>query len=154
MEVLLQLNTAQLAKEKGFDIPCEYFYRCYVDSDEPDLYHYEEVRGSGFAYLRENKEDFEYSAPTQSLLQKWLREVHNLRVFCTFETIDDSETAWVWNIVSDNEKGKGKKKDTWDFYDRITSFDEGRMRWYNEYEDALEDGLFEALKLIPQKTKK
>lgn len=64
--------------------------------------------------------------PTQSLLQKWLREVHNLYVAVPY--------IWaykIFNIQKDNDEDLGNS---------IIS--------YASYEEALEAGLIEALKLI------
>jgi len=80
-------------------------------------------------------------------LQKWLREEHNIILIVKFETIDDSETAYTWNIIEYIEEGVGRKKDTWDFYKRTDYFSK-RMMWWKIYEEALEEGLKEALKLI------
>ena len=62
----------------------------------------------------------EYPAPTQSLLQKWLRDVHKKDVYCwpCESQIDDSNTTWT----------SGKAVGT--------------------YEEVLEVGLIEALKAI------
>lgn len=78
-------------------------------------------------------------APTQSLLQKWLREVHGINIFMSFKP----------NI----------KK--WDFIPYFMSMDakeyieynsnytkQNNKRRFDTYEDALEIGLQEALKLI------
>jgi hypothetical protein len=81
--------------------------------------------------------------PTQSLVQKWLREVHQIYVevntdcttspkFCYNITKfignpnDLSEKEWDWIILPNNENWGLRRK----------------------YENALEDGLKEALKLI------
>ena len=82
-----------------------------------------------------------------SLLQRWLREVHDIRVLIDFETIDDSETAYTFKIVKYLSEGKGRKKDTWDFYETTYSFTQGGG-WYKTYEEALELGLIKGLKLI------
>jgi hypothetical protein len=125
-EQLVTFKTAKLAKEKGFDIPCENFYTEYLDDDVTDLFNYEEQRGSGFAELYRNDKEFKYSAPTQSLLQKWLREIHNL-------------------IISVNYNHSIKKYcATFD----ETYYYEFPYDWYNTYEEALEEGLKEALLMI------
>lgn len=139
-EQLISFETAALAKEKGFDIDCKLFYST---KDRPPMAYNISAKES----LSDNPQYNKYMlAPTQSLLAKWLRDTHNIRVFCTFETIDDSETAWIWNIVSDNVEGKGRKKDTWDFYDRKDCFSE--MTWFEDYEECFEAGLYRALKSV------
>ena len=81
-------------------------------------------------------------------IQKWLRDVHKINLYISYEVIDDSEVAYVWNIIIDIPEGTGRKKDSWDFIKRISSFSEKYMMWYKNYEEALEAGLQEALKLI------
>ena len=126
-EQLISFNTAKLAKEKGFDIPCENFYVEYID-DDVDLFNYEEQRGSGYAELYRNNTEFKFSAPTQSLLQKWLREVHNIHIQIT--TDDGLEFGMCLNII-DNPDESGY----WIYFIKT-------------YEKTLEVGLYEALKLI------
>lgn len=141
-EQLVSLEAAKFAKEVGFNILC--FDYVDVHGEENSVMGF---IGDNFEEKYEYAKEFiDYYLPTQSLLQRWLREVHNIRVFVTFETIDNSETAWIWNITKDNLEGKGRKKDTWDFYDTYNSF--SKMSWFNIYEQALEVGLFEALRLI------
>ena len=151
METLITFKTAKLAKDKGFDI---YQKNVYVETLEHTL---EMGRGGDCTFpaheprILKNRGFDKWhivhcQAPSQSVLQKWLREEYNIRIFCTFETIDDSETAWVWDIVKDNIEGNGRKKDTWDFYDRWDSF--SYMMWWKDYEEAMEEGLFQALNLI------
>lgn len=60
---------AKLLKEKGFDEPCQYFYR--FDSDE--IY-----RGTVFTNTQIG-EKF-YNAPTIQVAMKWLREVHDIDI--------------------------------------------------------------------------
>ena len=129
-EELITFETAKLAKEKKFNIPCENFYIEYIDDDVADLFNYEEQRGSGYAELYRNNQEFKYSASTQSLLQKWLREVHDIHIeihnlsikwWFNLKEIDSNNSAM---FISDN---------------------------YDSYEEALEIGLQEALKLIPNK---
>ena len=63
--------------------------------------------------------------PTQSLLQRWLREVHSINVLIK------QGYGWEWYITKHNGIA--------------TKLHDGT---YNFYEEALEAGLLEALKLI------
>jgi hypothetical protein len=104
-EQLIEFNTSRLAKEKGFYIPCENFYIEYLN-DDVDLFNYEEQRGSGFAELYRNNKEFKFSAPTQSLLQKWLREVHNIDVECNKHYgINNNHKMYITTILN-NRKPK------------------------------------------------
>jgi len=114
-EELITFDTAKLAKEKGFNITTKSSFllrsqRLYKDMDCNN-----KVEG-----------DNEFvSAPTQSLLQRWLREVHNIHV---------------WGIPN-NEPS---------ICDGYVPIIQGKAKYgkYNTYEQALEAGLQEALKLI------
>lgn len=114
MEELISYETAKLAKEKGFtENTCDYFSkevennRTFSDAYNLPNYH--------------NSYDDRFSAPTQSLLQKWLREVHNIDVRV-------ANKYRYYHLVKDQQ-----------YFDRTT---------YDTYEQALEAGLLEALKLI------
>lgn len=113
-EQLITFETAKLAKEKGFDI----FKDCYSEKGE-------------LIPLREQVAKVElckYPAPTQSLLQKWLREVHHLHI-----EVRRDEDEWKPELY---EISHGNKHTPTGF------------KTYRTYEDALEIGLQEALKLI------
>jgi hypothetical protein len=79
------------------------------------------------------------SAPTQSLLQRWLREVHEIEVI-SYPIIVGSYSFKIYkfteiiNIIYLNGRSVSNKKDN-------------NKNWPN-YEEALEEGLQEALKLI------
>ncbi len=160
---LITFETAKLAKEKGFDVELKTAYiggKFFESEEEPNGYdgYYpsftSDFNKNGWSYNREglcstqepdNKKYFEAcSAPTQSLLQRWLREVHDIKLCISYTCIDDSEYAYIWDITTPTEKGR--KKDSWDFNEKRDSF--SRMSWWETYEQALEEGLLEALKLI------
>lgn len=69
---------AKLLKEKGFDIACEYQY-INCSSGYPFLIDIRDDAGN----FRKNSDigNDEYSAPTQSLVVKWLRIKHNILLF-------------------------------------------------------------------------
>lgn len=140
-EQLVIFQVAKLAREKGFNIPVWDYFQVTC-SKQPSECH----RPTKSNWNTYNEYEV-YSRPSQSLLQKWLREVHDIRVLIDFETIDDSETAYTFKIVKYLPEGKGRKKDTWDFYETTYSFNQGGG-WYETYEEALEKGLQRALTLI------
>jgi hypothetical protein len=87
----------------------------------------------------------EIKAPTQSLLQRWLRETHNIDV----DVVRDSEvhyqdeTRWIvkasnWNDIQIREFSIAHLK----FPDHSHHID------FKSYEEALEKGLEEGLKFI------
>lgn len=140
---LISFETAVLAKEKGFNLKVlNYYvenYRAGDDfiliSDIGDLLQvggnihdpYEDHNNVNYIFKR-------YSVPTQSLLQRWLREVHGLHVSPELQWYRDVEIGWYASI----EEISTIK---W-IYDGGDCF--------NTYEKALEKGLLEALKLIKQ----
>ena len=73
--------------------------------------------------------------PTQSLLQKWLREVHNIRVYPTQKIAGD----FGFDIYIKNEENPAGSP-----FKRVSYF----TQHFNSYEAALEEGLQEALTLI------
>ncbi len=98
-EELTTFETAKLAKEKGFNIETLHFYtksnskmfgidekgRSYpIKNTSKKLY-----RCGDYAAL--NIENV-YSAPTQSLLQKWLREEHGILVWASPDYDFSNET--------------------------------------------------------------
>lgn len=121
-EQLISFETAKLAKEKGYN---EIAY---------NVYH-------GEGYLNEAEDnDFElftngslYTvAPTQSLLQKWLREMHGIHILMSLAVPTLQHRSVIYQV-----KG-GKVITVMDF----TATDN------ENYEEVLEVGLQEALKLI------
>jgi hypothetical protein len=114
-EQLITFETAKLAKEKGF------FYKGMMYRKGGTL-----SDGKGFMSNLDV-----YSAPTQSLLQKWLRDVHNIDVWAQPFVRNTSlpDESYSYFLYKDGVW----KNDGVDFLD---------------FEEALEKGLQEALKLI------
>jgi hypothetical protein len=116
-------------KELGFNEECLAGYIRFRGSETFELAFYK-YRNVDF----NTTSNIYVSAPLCQQVFRWFREKYNLNSYISFETIDDSETAYVWNIIKYLPEGKGRKKDTWDFYERIDSF--SKMLWYNTYEEA------------------
>tara|TARA_R110000796_G_scaffold212_2_gene848 strand:+ start:1949 stop:2356 length:408 start_codon:yes stop_codon:yes gene_type:complete len=131
---LIVFETAKLAKEKGFKNKTPHKLR-------RDYYnHLGEINGDVTEYIKAyvaNKELERYNtidAPTQSLLQKWLREVHSIYIsvdYLIIEVIDSKGVRFDWSIYNKNESIESKE-----------------LIGLLTYEEALEKGLVEALKLI------
>lgn len=127
-EAFVTLETAKLLKEKGFKEDVFTFYE--VDCVEGDMILSETYDESE----NFNEKNDCLSAPTQSLAQKWLRETKNIHI-C------------VYNCAC----GYGYEISKADNGTHITSSvyegpnDGGE---WDTYEEALETGLQEALKLI------
>jgi len=122
-EQLISFKIAKLAKEKGFKLP--YPTACYTE--EAELYISENLLSERITGKPKPKNI--YIAPTQSLLQKWLREKHNIDI-----------------IIEPNQDSDGNKYYCWRGRKNMSSSTIGNVA--DHYEEALEKGLIEALKLI------
>jgi hypothetical protein len=116
-ERLITFETAKLAKEKN-----------YYNGEEGDCYRQDSVFFDNFLICNY------YPAPTQSLLQKWLRENHNIHIivhphFDNFGEHSGWECIKVESLIDSNIN---------------TIIRSG----HETYEDALECGLLNALSLI------
>lgn len=128
-EKVIDFKTAKLAKEKKFNLETNNFYtkpniKLFGVDEHGRTYLIKNISGKLYklgehAVLNERNI---FEAPTQSLLQKWLREVHKINVYCVPTEID--ETKWYHNIASSFKVYTGS------------------------YEEVLEVGLQEGLKLI------
>jgi hypothetical protein len=102
-------------------------------------YHEDGKRNIDFNYEGED-----YPAPTQGLLQKWLRIKHNLLVEVNYRTFGVSSGNGYSYMVERKNKHKSMNnyigKDVWSGFET--------------YEQALESGLQEALTIIINKNKK
>lgn len=130
-EQLILFETAKLAKNKGFKIGIGWYS---IDS----IFYYK-------GELTTNYRGDNPCAPTQSLLQKWLRDVHKIIVWVT-------AGYYMSNIIY-NVEISYIDKDT-NLFKEITPklSNYSNMGYGGTYEDsydaALEIGLIEALKLI------
>lgn len=115
-ETLISLETAKLSKEKGFDWPCK--KRCNIDITMSDP----------FAPM-----------PTQSHLQKWLRDVHGWHILVipvvTMHYTFKIMKVWKKDFNPDLEIETPP-------YSGVDAYN------YRDYEEALEAGLLESLKLV------
>lgn len=133
-EQLISFETAKLTKEKGFIELCNaYFYlkknseQFYSNAINVDLKNYNE----NLRFI---------SQPTQSLLQRWLREKYNIHINIT-KVYECSKTPAIfdgWNIYI-----AGK-----DFETNYNVNSSLISKYFETYEEALEYGLQEALKLV------
>lgn len=119
----ITLETALLAKEKGFNILIPNFY-----TDQTSIG--KDVQYSEEGVIRRNYNAFEFkvSAPSQSLLQRWLREIHNIDI-----TVSLVATQYGFYIHKNRD---------------YTNNGESYSTLGVTYEEVLESALKEALKLI------
>lgn len=134
-EKLINFETAKLAKEKGFDWEVSHSIATTISCKT-------ELKQCSKSLSEFNFNDFGkdssvkfYSRPTQSLLQKWLREVHKIDMYI--------EPVW-----TDYEKGITEYI-PWVLYPKELDYleDEEALE-FTTYEEALEFALVKALELI------
>ena len=100
-EQLINFETAKLAKEKGFNEPTINYWERGIDGNGWALF----TSGSLLTNIEDltstyfNKKEIcgEFSAPTQSLLQRWLREKHNLHI--VIQTGLGEEPWWSGQVI-------------------------------------------------------
>ena len=108
-------EVAKLAKEKGFDVPTHYAYN---ENCKKAMY-------MELCLNRNTKDSHSISAPSQSLLQRWLREEKGYYVYPFF---DNESKRWTWVC----------RELTGDMWIQLLDFEE---RYFDTYELALEDAL-------------
>jgi hypothetical protein len=149
----ITLATAKLCKEKNFDVAVfgsfvEYL-KNQIDPEYPEgggpfsmIKGEIEESNDYFQNNNEKRHDYTnknyacYARPTQSLLLKWLREVHKLHIEIVLG--HDEKETWYDFYVYKIELG----------YDGDFIADSCDMDGDNSYESCLEAALFNALKLI------
>lgn len=119
-ETLISLETAKLLKEKEFGLKTKRYYN--TNKNDFAIF-YNRVKSNW-------KPDGLYATPTQSLLQKWLREEKNIHISIILRT------------------GTGKYRCRLD-YEGPTWWKNKVCGMFSSYEEALEAGLQEGLNLIP-----
>ncbi|MBR3565328.1 MAG: hypothetical protein IKN91_03235 [Paludibacteraceae bacterium] len=131
-EQYIEYETARLAKQAGFDWKCtQCYYNGEFDNDYYDSYNF---NGSCL---------YQISAPTQSVLQRWLREEKGYHIYISHTyTAIDCQVKSVWEILY--EKMSFLKPNSI----LILEDDLGRSLAFDTYEAALEAGLKECLSLI------
>jgi hypothetical protein len=120
-ERYVNYETSKLARKCGFDEYCSYLWGIFDG--------YEGLHR--FDNHNKSNADCWFSAPTQSHLAKWLRDMHNIQVYAKSSTVD----------------GNGKYRD---YVAYVNNFgvNDARDEEYETYEEAMEVGLLEALKRL------
>lgn len=132
-EQLIDFETAKLAKELGFDEPVYEAY--YATKNELS----EVIKRECWSGCIVNSYDEAYlAAPTQSLLQKWLRDDYDIRVLVEIGSHDF--TYFIYSY--------GKRIFLESEVDNIFRL---KHEFNGTYEEALEVGLKEALQILKTK---
>ena len=122
---LVTRKVAELARERGFNEKVDRFYPLNDDKGEA----VEHCDGPACF----NKYTYTIAAPTQSLLQRWLRVVHYLHI-----EIVATASGYIWLL----DKTNGTSVADSDYQGTGANENSG---CYDTYELALEDGLRYAL---------
>ena len=147
-ERLVSFKTAKLAKEKGFSLGtngmyCQYTKDYVYDEDpsHPESHKKGEI-GVYYHYYKNDDDPNFYEIPTLSLLQMWLREKHQIIVTINTDCTAEPKYVYEINVFKGNPRNLSEKEWGWYFHKQ--------ENWglYYTYEDALEEGLKEALNLI------
>lgn len=122
-EPLISFETAKLAFEKGYPV--------FNNFSKSNFYNRRTKNLIYFGRTGQQTKEHLYGAPTQSLLQKWLREVYKIHVEVkTYSCSMPEEFTYSVSILL-------KSYGSWIEIDS-----------YLNYEEALEKGLQEALKIL------
>lgn len=122
-EKLISYRTGELAKEKGFNIRTDFKFDRNNKIDRTPSLKYQLKHGTNILI-----KPYEFTfAPTQSFLQKWLREVHNMEMYIIYPD-------GFWKYMARTNYS-------------LTTIKNGGIG-YNTYEEALEEALYEGLKNI------
>lgn len=141
-EQLVSLKTAKSAKKQGFTVLCDYVYDVVADEVNPVITQNQTLSGNFLSYFH----DRFISTPSQSLLQKWLREEKGILVEVVFS-----------NRLSRKLYEAAHKKPSLNFSWKIYTSIKDSEHIFNEfwsngtfetYEEALEEGLQRALKMV------
>lgn len=119
---LISFETAKLAKEKGFNIPQE---KCFCETQKSDIPMWSDA-------LPE-KAIISCYAPTQTTLQRWLRERHDIFIYAHYYDTDGTVESRCF------------------YYIKCTFDKEVQTDKFKTYEEALEFGLRDGLRSIPKK---
>ena len=130
-EQIINIETAKLAWQKGYNKEGIYCKTGYYTLDG---------RHSGEFNVALDEEGKDYkglqfvASPTQSLLQKWLREEHGIHI-CIMPSMCGEQEAWTIDLIKS-------------FRPLAPVISVDGYGYCDSYEDALEVGLKEALHLI------
>ena len=123
-EQLISYSTAKLAKEKGFNIPVLHYYIGVKENHTNHPTRMFDLRLEDWNSFISNSR---ISIPTQSFLQKYLREVYKIEI-----AVQWFDKGYIKAVKKHPFKANTYRMETW-----------------NSYEEALEMALFEGLNLIP-----
>jgi len=131
-EKIISFETAKLAKELGFDIPLRQENNVYNTLNKNID---KKLRSNQIKNWNNSKYINICSAPTQSLLQKWLREKHNINVITIPKLWNEGVIYYYYDIYT---------------IEYIIAYKRS-MQNFKTYEKAFEEGLYDALLILKNK---
>ncbi len=139
-EPIIKFETGLLATLKRFKVSTSAYHNVdkdgYKQEDKPII----------VAPMNHNHAHYgTVSLPTQALLQKWLRDKHNIHVSANVNFYNKSPKLGYYyslDCFDENDIHDGKDHDM----NQVEII--GDKKGFDSYEECLEAGLFEALKLI------
>ena len=137
-EVVIKEATAKLAKVKGFKM---YGTNQYVLMTKDEWKYFDEQRFYDLDDAMGIGENIRMAAPTQSLLQKWLRENHGIEIQIFTMGVYMNKSTFPYSEFKGSE---GFKK----YEYGLNSHKYGTSMGFDTYEEALEEAILEGLKLI------
>lgn len=152
----IALETAKLAKQKGFNVGVQGSYTEYLKTHKSDNPSFAMKKGevefdTSFFFINNNhvcdnsNENYiMYAAPTQALLARWLRETHGIQVYAVSGTLDGEHKYrdYVAHVCI------GNSHDNAVGHVVQTAINDARDEEYQTYEAAMEAGLQYALKQL------
>lgn len=149
-ETKVEYATAMLSKEKGFDIPPESYCSTRKNSSgkniltESEGYQTDRIEisnwNNGLGSYPTEPSEVKCSAPTQDLLQKFLREKHLVDITVITNWINGKRVYYCGISYVNKEKNQ---IDIW-----FSKDDKANKVNYKTYEEAREVGLFKGVTII------
>jgi len=131
IDMLISFATAKLAKEKGFNLIVKNYYYPEAYGETNPIVDDQDI----IEDLNSHSSNAYYIAPTQSLLQRWLREVHGFNIVIV-PSFDCFNIQRICQYSKEEQQNDNIELDGLDFKD------------FGSYEEALEEALQTILLLI------
>ena len=139
-EQLITFETAKLAKEKGFSINTTEYWE--YQASGPERYKFITEDSPGATWVNDDLKN-RICISTQSLLQKWLREKHNIHI--RINDVDGSEGV-VFHCMVLNYNSNPMEYKIIPYKEDLNIVGLVLPKIFKTYEEALEVGLEEGLK--------
>lgn len=105
-EDYISYETAKLLKEKGFTLPVKNYYSLYTEDVKYNLQKKYGAKKNWNAFA------FAVSRPSQSLVMKWLREVHNIALNVCYLL-----GMWSYSVYRTDVSSSGFNSEDFDTYE-------------------------------------